>query len=197
MKSNSIKYLTSETFYVLTGLLTAGTLLQTFFLEMGIDKQTISLVESALTVIQSLSMFMFSGYIDKNHDIKGVYAKSTVIANLMLVPMLFFCFVNGFSAFTGFCIICAFAVLSRIGSAIQTVSIYKLPYLIINMKKYGTLIAISSITSGTAAILFSSAIMSVNNSLGFFTGMRYILIFNHSGYSNCFHNKKHKGYKLL
>ena len=73
MKKNPLKYLLSENLYLITGLLTTGTILQTFFLEMGLDEKSISYFEAISLIVQSASIFLLSGFIEKKSDIKALY----------------------------------------------------------------------------------------------------------------------------
>ena len=177
MKKNSIKYLLSENLYLITGLLTTGTILQTFLLEMGINEKTISYFEAIMLLVQSASIFLFSGYIEKRADIKGLYICSNLFKNVLIIPMLVYCFYRGISILNAFVIICAVALLSQISYGIQTVASYKYPYHVIDMKNYGSLLAASGILGHICAAAFSYMIMLLNEKLGFFNSMRYILIF--------------------
>ena len=177
MKKNSIKYLLSENLYLITGLLTTGTILQTFLLEMGINEKTISYFEAIMLLVQSASIFLFSGYIEKRSDIKGLYICANLFKNVLIIPMLVFCFYRGISILNAFVIICAVALLSQISYGIQTVASYKYPYHVIDMKNYGSLLAASGILGHICAAAFSYMIMLLNEKLGFFNSMRYILIF--------------------
>ena len=177
MKKNSIKYLLSENLYLITGLLTTGTILQTFLLEMGINEKTISYFEAIMLLVQSASIFLFSGYIEKRADIKGLYICSNLLKNVLIIPMLVYCFYRGISILNAFVTICAVALLSQISYGIQTVASYKYPYHVIDMKNYGSLLAASGILGHICAAAFSYMIMLLNEKLGFFNSMRYILIF--------------------
>lgn len=176
MKNNTIKYISFEILIIITGLLTAGTVLQTFMLESGFDEQITSYFEAFIMVVQSASMLLFSGFVERKSNIKGLLAKSVIFANLILLPMLLFCFNRNIKGVVVFAVMCIFAFVSKISLGIENVAIYKLPYQILDMGKYGKVIALSSICGGICATVFSYVIMSVNKTLGFFEGMKYILI---------------------
>ena len=176
MKNNTIKYISFEILIIITGLLTAGTVLQTFMLESGFDEQITSYFEAFIMVVQSASMLLFSGFVERKSNIKGLLAKSVIFANLILLPMLLFCFNRNIKGVVVFAVMCIFAFVSKISLGIENVAVYKLPYQILDMGKYGKVIALSSICGGICATVFSYVIMSVNKTLGFFEGMKYILI---------------------
>ena len=177
MKKNPLKYLLSENLYLITGLLTTGTILQTFFLEMGLDEKSISYFEAISLIIQSASIFLLSGFIEKKSDIKGLYILSNLFKNILIIPMLIYCFYRGGSLTTAFIIICVVAFISQISYGVQTVTSYKYPYHVIKMENYGSILAKVSITGHICAAVFSYLIMLNNEKLGFFNSMRYILIF--------------------
>ena len=177
MKKNSIKFLAGENLYLLTGLLTTGTILQTFFLEMGLGEKIISYYEAIMLLVKSAAIFLCSGYIEKMSDIKGLYIRSNLIRNVLIIPLLVYCFYLGNSVIITFAIICVIAFISQISFGVQTVASYKYPYHVIDMKNYGSLLSTSSILGHFFAAAFSYLIMLFNEKLGFFNSMRYILLF--------------------
>ena len=176
MDRNSFKYTLSQVFYVCTGLLTAGTVLQTFLLELGLDEQTIAGFESIMLAVQSLSMFVFARTIEDKKDIRGIYATTTLFSDIMLLPMLMLCFIGVKSLGLAFGVICMFTLINRVLGGVKIVSMYKLPYQIIDMKNYGRLTAISAIASGICAVLFSTLITVLNRRYGFFESMKYVIV---------------------
>lgn len=176
MKNNTIKYISFEVLFIITCLLTSGTVLQTFMLELGFSEQVTSYFEAFIMVVQSASMLLFSGFVERKSNVKGLLGKSVCFANLMLLPMLLFCFTRNIQISALLAVMCIFTFVSKLSLGIENVAIYKLPYQILDMGKYGKVIALSSICGGICATVFSYVIMSVNKAFGFFEGMKYILI---------------------
>lgn len=65
MEKNSLKYLIIQMINTCIGLITTGTVLQTFMLELGYGEQTTAYFESFMMIIQSVSMLALSGYVEK------------------------------------------------------------------------------------------------------------------------------------
>ena len=63
--SNETKLHIQWILYALIVFILNGTLLQTFLLENGLDEQTVTFSLSVLQIVQMLTIFLFSGIIDK------------------------------------------------------------------------------------------------------------------------------------
>ncbi|MBR5507255.1 MAG: hypothetical protein IKV88_04340 [Clostridia bacterium] len=176
MEKNSLKYLIIQMINTCIGLITTGTVLQTFMLELGYGEQTTAYFESFMMIIQSISMLALSGYVERKTNILNSYAVSCGFSHILIVPLLALCLLTKHTGVAFFVVMCIFGVVGRICQGIYNITFYKLPYQIMDMKNYGTVTAYGSVGSGILAALFSALIMALNKKFGLFGGMKIILV---------------------
>jgi len=177
MKSNESKYIIH---YMITTCINAvliGAVFQAFLLEKGILESSVSLFESGMLIFQSIIMLLISNRVERMENVIGWHSLSSMARGLVLIPMFIFCVVQGVKPTAVFVIIIVVKVISSVFEGIYSVIAYKLPYHIMDINRYGKLLSKAGVIGSVLAIVLSFVISFITDKLGFFGGMKYILIF--------------------
>ena len=106
--------------------------------------------------------------------------KTLVKSHLLDIPLcllfVYLCFVRIENMTTLFVLIIVAGAFLSIATGIHNVLAYKLPYLIIDMEYYGTLLAVSGALIGIFNVLFTVISQQLQMKLGYMTAMQYITI---------------------
>ena len=159
--------------YALIAFILNGTLLQTFLLENGLDEQAVTFSLSVLQIVQMLTIFLFSGMVDKMQRIKKLTAFSFLICVPMNVYFLLLSFNPGTETPIPFLILgSAFNVFLGLYNVIS----YKLPYCVIEIERYGIFTAYSGLFCGVISFLASVGIVALQSFFSYFAVMRAMYI---------------------
>ena len=159
--------------YSLIVFILNGTLLQTFLLENGLDEQAVTFSLSVLQIVQMLTIFLFSGIVDKMKRIKKLSAFSFLLCvpiNIYFIclafnpgtdtPILFLVLGTAFNVFLG----------------LYNVITYKLPHCVIEIERYGIFTAYSNLFCCVISLFASLGIVVLQSFITYFAVMRLIYI---------------------
>lgn len=150
-----------------------GTLLQTFLLENGLDEQTVTFSLSVLQIVQMLTIFLFSGIVDRMKRIKKLTAFSFLICVPLNVYFLLLSFNPGDSSSVPFLLLgTAFNVFLGLYNVIS----YKLPYCVMEIERYGIFTAYSGLFCGVISFLASVGIVALQSFFTYFAVMKAMYI---------------------
>lgn len=170
---NEIKLHIQCFLYSLIVFILNGTLLQTFLLENGLDEQTVTFSLSVLQIVQMLTIFLFSGIVDKLNRLKKVTALSFLICLPLNIYFLCLSFTPGTQTPIPFLI---FGIAFNIFLGLYNVISYKLPYCVIEIERYGIFTAYSGLFCGIITFLASVGIVALQGNFSYFTVMRMMYI---------------------
>jgi MFS family permease len=133
-----------------------GAIVQTFFLQIGLNEQQVylynSLIQAAQVVMMVLMIFI-SPRIKKVKLVTGLsYLSLTAIAVILFVAAVAPSAVNELYII----IIFAISVLCNLGVGIYMVLAYCIPYYTIDMSNYGRFISLQMVFTGAGTFAFSS-----------------------------------------
>ncbi len=170
---NEIKLHIQWILYALIVFILNGTLLQTFLLENGLDEQTVTFSLSVLQIVQMLTIFLFSGMVDKMSKIKKLTAFSFLICVPMNVYFLSLSLNPGADTATIFLVLgTAFNVFLGLYNVIS----FKFPYCVIEIERYGIFTAYSGLFCGAISFLASVGIVALQSFFSYFAVMRAMYI---------------------
>ena len=159
--------------YALIVFILNGTLLQTFLLENGLDEQTVTFSLSVLQIVQMLTIFLFSGIIDKMSKIKKLTAFSFLICVPLNVYFLCLSFNPGADSPVIFLVLgTAFNIFLGLYNVIS----FKFPYCVIEIERYGIFTAYSGLFCGVISFLASLGIVALQSFISYFAVMRAMYI---------------------
>jgi len=154
-RKNELKYYLSNTLYNTAFLVASGSILQTFMLEIGIAEDRVAQSVSVFQVVQSVAMILFAGLADRVNKVIRVTALGMLNILIMLIPMLGFTLGNRVPK-TAYIVLLAAGCLNGLVLGFYNVICYKLPYHIIDMRRYGSLSANVGIMYGLTGIAMSA-----------------------------------------
>ena len=170
---NEIKLHIQCTLYSLIAFILNGTLLQTFLLENGLDEQTVTFSLSILQIVQMLTIFLFSGIVDKMSRLKRLSAISFLTCVPLNLYFLLLSFNPGESDPIAFI---AFGAAFNIFLGLYNVISYKFPYCVIEIERYGIFTAYSGLFCGVISFLASLGIVALQSFFPYFDVMRSMYI---------------------
>jgi len=137
MRKNHFLYCAQYTIYSFMYLVVAGTIFQTFMLECGIDEAKASFSISVFQIVQTATMFLLSGVLEK---VKNVLVGVSIYMLSYLIPFSAMTFISfGFctSVDAGYVILFICGTLIGLFHGCYTAMFYKMPHVIMDMKDYG------------------------------------------------------------
>lgn len=155
-KRNILKYYIRYILYSFAGALVTGGIIQSFMLESGISAERVSLFTSITQITQAVAMILLSPKIEKTKNMirKNALAAFGILPLLLAVFLL--CVKQGIGPDLKYFIISTAGILAYIAYAVIGIFEYKLPYQIINMDHYGTVVSIAGMCIGVASLCASS-----------------------------------------
>lgn len=177
MKVNYLKYIVKNIMSNIINIFIIGTVLQTFLLEKGVGEHEVSILESGILILQTLVLVFVSGKVEKMNNMVKSFAVTATLRAVVIIPMLVFCFTDNVPVYTVFCVIVIARIIGTFFEASNIVISYKVPYHIIDIKDYGKVTSVSGVWGSICAIAISAVITYLGERLGFFNGMKYMLIF--------------------
>lgn len=155
---NEYKYYLNTALWHVVTMMINGSVLQSCMLEIGIVAGRVSFFVSAMQIIQVAIMLGISKYTEKIKKIFPVYALTSIIQLLISGIMLFMCYANNISADIKFYVIFAVGMVANIALGAYNVISYMIPYRIMDMDRYGSVMGISGTICGIIGIVFSSVL---------------------------------------
>ena len=173
--NNNFKYYVHNVMYSLILLLSNGAIFQTVLMEGGVSEELVNFVVSGVYILQLIVMTVFSRKFD---SIKNMI-KTTAYIYFLLLPILIILFlictmgtIDGIPlAMVGVSI-----VLYSLGMGMYNVIMYKLPYHIMDMSKYGRISSIAGIATGIGSLALSGIISRLTGMFEYFAFMKYIYV---------------------
>jgi len=176
MRKNHFLYCAQYTIYSFMYLVVAGTIFQTFMLECGIDEAKASFSISVFQIVQTATMFLLSGVLEK---VKNVLVGVSIYMLSYLIPFSAMTFISfGFctSVDAGYVILFICGTLIGLFHGCYTAMFYKMPHLIMDMKDYGKVSGQSGAMAGVFGIVMSAAVSFLISRFEYFSAMIPILI---------------------
>ena len=171
--SNNFKYYLHNVTYSLILLLANGAIFQTVLVEGGISEEFVNFTVSAVYILQLVVMTAFSRKFDTMKNI----IKTTAYIFFLLLPILFVLFLicaRGTVDEMPFSALIVSVILFSFGMGMYNVIMYKLPYHIIDMSKYGRISSVSGIMVGIGSLAISGLISWLSGIFEYFSFMKYI-----------------------
>ena len=135
--------------------LITGSVLQSFMLESGISEQQVASFVSVLQIVQAIIMLFCSGLIDRMKSL----IKMTALMQLSTLPM--YIVLVAFSIWSDTPVDLKYWCIMLIGIAVNimismnSITSYKLPFHIMDMRSYGRIIAFSGAAGSLCGMLIS------------------------------------------
>ena len=170
------KYYIHTTLWSIITLVVSGSMAQTFLLEYGLSEEKVTSYFSIMQLMQIFTILLFSKRSDNLKSIVKTLVKSHLLDIPLCLLFVYLCFVRIENMTTLFVLIIVAGAFLSIATGIHNVLAYKLPYLIIDMEYYGTLLAVSGALIGIFNVLFTVISQQLQMKLGYMTAMQYITI---------------------
>lgn len=171
---NRTKYLLSKMLYDLFIMVTSGAVLQTFLLEKGFSEEKTNIYFSIVQILQVLTIMLFSVRADK---IKNLI-KKTAFFHLLEIPfvifLIFFCFYKSSFGFKITFVLALTTLLFNIGLGIYNVLSYKLPFKILDMNNFGTVLSLAGMLGGILSFVFSIILSTLQKHFDYMNSMKMI-----------------------
>ena len=155
-KTNNLIYGVNVVLYNHAALtLITGSVLQSFMLESGISEQRVASFVSVLQIVQAIIMLFCSGLIDRMKSL----IKMTALMQLSTLPM--YVVLVAFSIWSDTPVDLKYWCIMLIGIAVNimismnSITSYKLPFHIMDMRSYGRIVAFSGAAGSLCGMLIS------------------------------------------
>lgn len=173
---NTGKFYTASILRNLFLMMTTGSVLQTFLLEKDFSEHSIGIYFSVINILQIITILVFSLFADKLKQL----VKATVRFHLLEMPFAIFliviCFLGKLSV-VSLILFLLFTFLFNIGIGIYNVLSYKLPYKILDLKNYGSILSVSGILSGVLTFVLSTLLSFFQSRNNYITVMKISFTF--------------------
>lgn len=161
---NNNKLLWQSTLYSTAILMIAGSVIQAFLLQNGIDEWYVSIYMSVVQMVQVSVMFVVSLVIDRVKNVIKLCAYSIILQIVLFLSLIFLCVFSGVNIQAKYYIVFAAGVFANIIQAVYNIVSYKLPYHIVEMTNYAKLVGKIGVVTGVVGIIVSA-------SMSFFTSL--------------------------
>lgn len=148
MRINENKYIIQSIAYSVALLLISGSVIQAFLLENGISETKVALYLSIVQVIQVVSMLVVSMLVDRVKNVIRLCALSTVFQLALYGALILICVLNDITLTFKYTLVLSTGIFTNIIQAIYSTVSYKMPYHIIDMRRFGYLSAVIGIVTG-------------------------------------------------
>ncbi len=157
MTKNDNKYIIQSITYNIALLLISGSVIQAFLLENGISETMVALYLSIVQIVQVVSMLVVSVLVDRVKNILKLCALSTLYQLALYGALILICILNDITLTFKYTLVLSTGIFTNIIQAIYSTVSYKMPYHIIDMRRFGYLSAVIGIVTG----LVCSAVTAV------------------------------------
>lgn len=159
MRINENKYIVSSITYSVALLLISGSVIQAFLLENGISETRVALFLSIVQIVQVASMLVVSMLVDRVKNVLKVCALSTIFQLALYGALILLCILNDLTINLKYTLVLSSGIFTNIIQAIYSTISYKMPYHIIDMRRFGYLSAVIGIATGLVCSVVT-AVMS-------------------------------------
>lgn len=157
--NNELKYCMQQMLYSIPNQMLSGSVLQTFMIESGIPETEVPLYVFFMQIVQVFVMIAFSKAIDKCRNVIEINAKIMLLQIPPLILMLYLCFNASMPVQMKYAFFCVIGIIFNIGLGLLNIAVYKLPYHVFDMDRYGFIVGKSGLMMGITGI-FYFALMS-------------------------------------
>lgn len=147
---NKILYCILAAFRVTALLCASGTLIQTFLSYIGFSTDHIYIHTTVLQAATVLTILLFSHFADKRNVLfrTAIINIPSAVLYLLCIP---FCMVSDASV-TAYILLILIGALQAVITGFNTICEYKLPYIVFTAESYGTVLAVSGISSALLSL---------------------------------------------
>lgn len=171
--SNYIKFWLRNALYVTAVLFFSGTIIQTFLIRQGIDSGAVGIHTTVLNSVNVLTTMLFSGMADKRGNTVRAITRLLIPVGIIYLGYIPLCiFFTDFSVLTFWAVI-LLGTIQSFFIAFRTAFEYKLPYQIIDIEHYSSLIATDGIITGVFGIISSTVLSYMFGLFPYYTVMLY------------------------
>ena len=156
MNRNSIKYISMIAMNSVALLMMTGSVLQDFLLQSGVKEEAVTLFLSVLQIVQVGVMLVFSAFVDRVKNMLRMFAFSALLQFLLPLLMMFFCLHPDSSPLRVLALMYIIGIAANLMQAVSGQLSYKVPYLMIDMRDYGSVTAICGLISGILGVILSA-----------------------------------------
>lgn len=150
--SNFKKIYLRDSFNASALLFSSGSIIQGFLAWFGIDSILTGYYSFAVTAAQVAAMLVFSGFADRVKNCRRTVSLFMLQYVWFFLALLTLCLLPGVSSNAAFAVIISFGIFQNVFIGMRSALDYKLPYLIIDMKHYARLNAVSGFCSGICCV---------------------------------------------
>lgn len=162
MKGNNIRQYLYSVFTSLILLFTSGSIIQTFFYEIGFSVSQISIYSALTTAVQTIMMILNIFIADKIKQVRKITGYFNLAPIILLSVMLVFCFIKDVDVNFAFTITMVACTALNLFQGISGVLVYRLAYLVLDMDDYARITNVCSIFIGIFSIGASFIIVALS-----------------------------------
>ena len=172
-RKNHIIYYIQQFSASMAGLLITGSVIQSFLLECGCSEYSVSIYVSVMQAVQVIAMLLLAKKVENIKNMFGTYASTYFIQIMLFVVMLYLSIHHTAPIGRKYLYIFIVSLVVSLFQGVNAVLSYKLPYYIIDMKRFGTMSGISGVVIGIGGVLFSGALSYFINRYPYFRVMTF------------------------
>lgn len=154
--SNEIKYYIRNGCVYAANLFSSGTLLQTFLSSKGVSTAQIGTITATMSAVQVITILLFSTVVDKVRDSLKASVRLMLFLPLFSLAMLPFALWTDIAPGVLFGAVLLAGAVQNIFYGLYCILDYRIPYQIIDMRKYGQLTSINGVVGGVLMVAVSS-----------------------------------------
>lgn len=174
-KDQMIKYCTASILWSLITLVVSGSMAQTFLLEYGLSEEKVTSLFSIMQMAQVMTIFFFSKFSDNLDSIVKTLVKTHLLDIPLCLVFMMLCMGYLHSQNVIYLILLITGGIFSISAGINNVLAYKLPYKVMDIKYYGTFVAISGTLVGIFNVAFGMLSQKLQSIMGYIPSMKYIV----------------------
>ena len=172
-RKNHIIYYIQQFSASMAGILITGSVIQSFLLECGCSEYSVSIYVSVMQAVQVIAMLLLAKKVENIKNMFGTYASTYFIQIMLFVVMLYLSIHHTAPIGRKYLYIFIVSLVVSLFQGVNAVLGYKLPYYIIDMKRFGTMSGISGVVIGIGGVLFSGALSYFINRYPYFRVMTF------------------------
>jgi len=153
---NEVRYYSRYTCIGIANIFFGGTLLQAFLSARGVGSEQIGMISATFSVVQMLTMLLFSAAVDKLRDPLKKSALFIGFLPLYFLALLPITLISDMPAQTIFSVVMTAGVVQSVFLGLHGILDYRIPYQIIDMRDYARFNSYAGIISGVMTVAVSS-----------------------------------------
>ncbi|MBR2615162.1 MAG: MFS transporter [Clostridia bacterium] len=157
MKENHNRYFLQNILYSTANMMIAGSVVQGFLLESGVNESVVTWYLSLVQIIQVSVMMGFSLVIDRIRNVIRAFALSMLCQTVLFFSLILLCLFQGIPVTEKYLLVFSAGIITNVSMAIHNVLLYKSPYLILDMSDYARLTGTIGVAVGAGCIVVSAA----------------------------------------